>query len=66
MKTFSRNNRIGKWLLGILQHYNHEKYWKRRALVVDPNSKTPLILKLYYLYYIKKAMLGTTVLLERI
>ena len=37
-----------------IQHYDPEKYWKRRALVVDPQAKIPLWLKYYYLYYIKK------------
>lgn len=37
-----------------IQHYDPEKYWKRRALVVDPNAKIPKFLKYYYLYYIKK------------
>lgn len=39
---------------GRIQHYNPRKYWKRRAKVVDPNSRTPLWLKYYYLFYIKK------------
>lgn len=54
MKPFSNDNKLGKWILGFIQHYNHEKYWKRRAIVTDPNNKTPTLLKLYYLYYIKK------------
>ena len=37
-----------------IQHYDPEKYWKRRALVVDPQAKIPLWLKYYYLYYVKK------------
>lgn len=37
-----------------LQHYNHEKYWKKRALVVDPKSKKSKITKYFYLKYIKK------------
>lgn len=49
----------------IVQHYNPSKYWKRRAKVVDPKSKLPKLLKILYLYYIKKcdafnnASLGT-------
>ena len=42
----SYRNRIG--------HYNHEKYWKKRALVVDPKSKKSKIIKYFYLKYIKK------------
>lgn len=37
-----------------MKGYNHEKYWNRRQKVVNPESKTPLLLKLYYLYYIKR------------
>lgn len=37
-----------------IQHYNPDKYWKRRALVIDPRAKIPLWLKYCYLMYIKK------------
>jgi serine acetyltransferase len=37
-----------------IQHYNPEKYWRRRQIVVDPNAKIPKWLKWYYLYYVKK------------
>lgn len=40
--------------MALIQHYNHEKYWRRRAIVIDPTNKTPLVIKLYYLYYIKR------------
>jgi serine acetyltransferase len=59
------HNRYIKLAMGYIQHYNPEKYWKRRSIVVDPNNKTPKIIKLFYLYYIKKcdafnnASLGT-------
>ena len=43
-----------KWFRYRMQHYDPEKYWKRRALVVDPQAQIPLCLKYYYLYYIKK------------
>lgn len=54
MKPFSKDSRIGKYIMSIIQHYNHEKYWHRRTIVIDKDSKCPLLLKLYYLYYIKK------------
>lgn len=54
MKPFSFQNKLGRVLLSWIQHYNHEKYWKRRAIVINPNDKTYLLLKLYYLYYIKR------------
>ena len=53
--------------MGYVQHYNPDKYWRRRAIVIDPNNKTPKIIKLFYLYYIKKcdafnnASLGTDI-----
>ena len=43
-----------RYIMGIVQHYNPEKYWNRREIVVDPNNKTSKLLKLYYLYYIKR------------
>ena len=45
---------ISRLFLGIVKGYNHEKYWLRRAKVVNPESRTPIILKLYYLFYIKR------------
>lgn len=50
---FSFDNKLGQRILAIIQNYNHEKYWSRRQKVVDPNYKN-IILKLYYLYYVKK------------
>lgn len=47
-------NKFIKRLMGIVQHYDPELYWKRRAIVIDPKNKTPKIIKLYFLYYIKK------------
>ena len=54
MESFNFNNNLGKLFLSFVQKYNHNKYWHRRALVVNPNNKTPILLKLYFLYYIKK------------
>lgn len=51
---FSFKNSLGKKILSYIQNYNHKKYWQRRQLIVDPGSKTNILLKLYYLYYIKK------------
>ena len=47
------NNRKGRKILSIIQGYNHEKYWKRRSKVIDPNYRN-IFLKIYYLYYIKR------------
>lgn len=54
MKPFSFQHKLGRVLLSWIQHYNHEKYWKRRDIVINPSTKTYLLLKLYYLYYIKR------------
>lgn len=45
---------LGK-IMSITQHYNHNKYWKMRQVVVDENNKMPIIIKLIYLYRIKKS-----------
>lgn len=39
--------------MSIIQGYNHEKYWHRREIVVDP-AKGNFLLKLIYLFYIKR------------
>lgn len=39
---------------GTQRLYNHEKYWRKREVVINPNNKSALILKLYYLFYIKR------------
>ena len=52
-----------KNVLALIQHYNHDKYWKRRDYVVRPGGFK--LLKIWYLMYIKrcdafnKASLGT-------
>lgn len=54
MKPFSPESRFGKWVMSIIQGYDHAGYWRMRAVVVDPDDKTPLLLKLWYLYKIKR------------
>lgn len=54
MNSFSFNNKWGRLILNFIQKYNHAKYWKRREIVINPENKTFLLIKLYYLYYIKK------------
>lgn len=51
--TFSFNNKFGKYILSFIQKHNHSKYWSRREKVINPQYRNS-ILKLYYLYYIKK------------
>lgn len=61
------HNYFIKKIMGIVQHYDPEKYWRRREIVVDKENKTPKIIKLYFLYYIKRcdafnnASLGTDI-----
>lgn len=42
------------YILQQVQHYNHAKYWKRRAVVIDASNKASLLKKLYYLLWIKR------------
>ena len=48
------NNFLIKKIMGIIQHYDSDKYWNRREIVVNPANKTNKLIKLYYLFYIKK------------
>lgn len=48
------NNSFVNLIMGRVQHYNSKKYWKRRAIVVDKKNRTPKLIKLIYLFYIKK------------
>ena len=45
---------ISRFFLSLIKGYNHEKYWRRRTIVIDPHSKVSLLIKIYYLYYIKR------------
>ena len=54
MKIDILKNKIIKRIQAYIQHYNHEKYWKRRDIVVNQNSNKNLLTKIYFLYYIKK------------
>lgn len=40
--------------MSFVNHYDHEKYWSRREKVVNPDSGCCKLLKLYYLFYIKR------------
>ena len=53
-KGFVKKTYLQKCLLAWIHGYNHDKYWKRRNIVIDPQNKTPLLIKLYYLYWIKR------------
>jgi serine acetyltransferase len=45
---------ISQWMMSVLSGYNHEKYWRRRSIVVNPLAKVNPIVKMYYLLYIKR------------
>ncbi|MFV0587858.1 transferase [Bacteroides reticulotermitis] len=45
---------LQKWLLAWVHGYDHEKYWKRRSIVINSKDKTPKLIKLYYLLWIKR------------
>ena len=47
-------SRLERVMRGWVQHYNERKYWKRRAAATDPGSKLPKLLRLYYLFYVKR------------
>ena len=56
---------IEKFMMQNVQHYKPKKYWKYRAICVNKDDKKCKLLKIYYLYKIKKmdaynnASLGT-------
>ena len=46
---------IYAFIMRSVQHYNGKKYWKMRQEVVDPNSKKSTLIRLWYLYRIKRS-----------
>jgi hypothetical protein len=46
---------ITRRILNGIQHYNHQKYWKMRSVVIDSSSKVPKLIRYWYLYRIKKS-----------
>ncbi len=34
---YCQSARLGILFKSIIQHYNHDKYWKRRSIVVNPH-----------------------------
>lgn len=52
--TKDEKSNVARWLMSILSGYNHEKYWRRRSVVVNPIAKVNPLVKMYYLLYIKK------------
>jgi len=48
------NNPLIRTVLSNVQHYDHKKYWKMRKEVTNPQSKLPKLIRLFYLYRIKR------------
>ena len=44
---------FSRMIKNFVSGYDHGKYWRRRAIVIDPNNKTNSLLKIYYLWWIK-------------
>ena len=45
---------VERFFRSVVQRYNHDKYWRYRAIVVDPNRGSRFG-DLFRLYYIKRA-----------
>lgn len=43
-----------RWMMQIIQHYNHTKYWKYRKIVISTDVKCPKWMKILMLFYIKR------------
>ena len=65
--TMEEDNIIVATVMHLVQHYNPKKYWKMRSIVIDPNNKTPKLIKLWYFFRIKRmdafnnASMGTSI-----
>ena len=44
-----------RFLLGMILHYNADSYWKMRQEVVNPESRKSTLVRLWYLYRIKRS-----------
>ena len=53
--NISETNSFVMFFVNRVKHYNHKRYWKIRSEVINPNSKYPKILRLIWLYQIKKS-----------
>lgn len=53
--SINKQNKIVNLVMGIVQHYNPEKYWKMRTEVISKNSKKSKLTRLVYLYRIKRS-----------
>ena len=54
-KIKSKRFNIYSFVLGLIQHYNADSYWNMRQEVVNPESKKSTLIRLLYLYRIKRS-----------
>lgn len=52
--SHSIRNPIISFVRNLTYGGSMKKYWKRRQIVTEATNKTPLLLKLYYLWYCKR------------
>jgi len=45
---------ISRKVMAFINGYDHQKYWSRREKIVNPQSGTCKLLKMYYLFWIKR------------
>lgn len=55
MQENKKRFNIYRFILGCIQHYNPESYWRMRQEVVNPESKKCMLIRLWYLYRIKRS-----------
>ena len=53
-KNINPKNFFVNWVRCFIQRYNPESYWRMRAEVVNPDSKKSKLLRLFYLFRIKR------------
>ena len=55
MQEKGKGFNIYSYLMGLILHYNEDSYWKMRQEVVNPESKKCTLVRLWYLYRIKRS-----------
>lgn len=46
---------IQSFIWGLVKHYNSDTYWRMRQEVINPNSRKCKLIRLWYLYRIKRS-----------
>ena len=52
--AINTESKFVKKIMSFINHYDHETYWRRREIVVNPNIKASKLKRLFYLFYIKR------------